>query len=120
MPRRTADHPDESLGHRLARLRKDRGFTQAELAEKMGLVQTVVSDYERGKLRPNPEVLAKYAQTLLVSADEILGLKPVQKAIGSTDRRFLRRLKAIDKLPKRDQDALLRTIDAFLQARRAS
>jgi len=29
-------------------------------------------------------------------------------------------LQAIDGLPKRDQDALFRTIDAFLQARRAS
>jgi len=30
------------------------------------------------------------------------------------NRRLLRRLQQIDGLPKRDQDALLRTIDAFL------
>jgi len=30
------------------------------------------------------------------------------------------KLLSIDQLPKRDQDALFRTIDAFLQARKAS
>jgi hypothetical protein len=37
------------------------------------------------------------------------------KTNGTTkNRRLLRRLQQIDKLPKRDQDALIRTIDAFL------
>jgi hypothetical protein len=30
------------------------------------------------------------------------------------NRRLLRRLKELDQLPKRDQDAVMRTIDAFL------
>jgi hypothetical protein len=31
------------------------------------------------------------------------------------DRRFLRRLEQIDRLPRRKRDALLTTIDAFLK-----
>ncbi len=59
-------------------------------------------------------MIVRFALALDVSADEILGLaKP--KPNGTTkNRRFLRRLQQIDRLPKRDQDALLRTIDAFL------
>ena len=105
---------DESLGRRIAKLRKDRGFTQVELAQRLGLTQAIVSDYERGRLRPHPGVLVRLAETLQISADELLGLRPVQKTTGVRDRRFLRRLQAISELPKRDQDALLRTIDAFL------
>lgn len=112
---------DVALGKRLAKLRKERGFTQVELAAKLETIQVVVSDYERGRLRPNPDMLVRLAKTLQVSADELLGIKTLAKAEStSTTRRFARRLQAIDKLPKRDQDALIRTIDVFLAARKAS
>ena len=39
------------IGERIARLRKERGITQVEMAELLGLSQPVVSDYERGALR---------------------------------------------------------------------
>ena len=88
--------------------------------QKIGIIQGLVSDYERGKLRPHPDMLARFANALQVSTDEILGLEPSEKSPAPVNRRFLRRLRAIDGLPKRDQEALLRTIDAFLAARKAS
>ena len=108
------------LGKRIAALRRQRGLTQVELATALGVIQSIVSDYERGRLRPNPSVLAKLAMVLHVSADEILGIASSTLSGAPLSRRFLRRLKAVEDLPKRDQDALLRTIDAFLSARRAS
>ena len=111
---------DETFGQRLARLRKERGFTQVELAEKVEMIQVLISDYERDKLRPYADVVARFADALGVTTDELLGTKPTKKATATVNRRFLRRLQAIDHLPKRDQDALLRTIDAFLAARKAS
>jgi len=42
------------------------------------------------------------------------GVKPPSQNGATVSRRVLRRLQAIDGLPKRDQDALFRTIDAFL------
>jgi len=105
---------DAALGQRLARLRKERGFTQVELADKIGIVQPILSDYERGKLRPHPQMLVQLARALQISVDELLGLEAPRKNGAPLNRRFLRRLQAVDKLPKRDQEALLRTIDAFL------
>lgn len=50
-----------------------------------------------------------------VSADEILGINPTKATKGAVkNRRLSHRLQAIDQLPKRDQDALFRTIDAFI------
>ena len=40
------DFGGETLGQRLARLRKQRGFTQVELAEKVGITQVLISAYE--------------------------------------------------------------------------
>ncbi len=102
---------------RLALFRKQRGLTQAQLAEKTNLIQTLISDYERGRLRPYADTVAKFATVLGVTADELLGIKPVDVEKPVTKRRFLRRLEQVDSLPKRDQDALLRTIDAFLASR---
>jgi transcriptional regulator with XRE-family HTH domain len=111
---------DLALGRRIAALRRERGYTQTELANQVGAIQVVVSNYERGKLRPHPDMIVRLAKALRVSADELLGVQPASQNGMPVSRRVLRRLQAIDQLPKRDQDALFRTIDAFLQARRAS
>jgi hypothetical protein len=57
------------------------------------------------------------AGLLDVSADELLGLEATARPRAPKDRRLARRLDAFDSLPKRDRDALARTIDAFLTAR---
>jgi transcriptional regulator with XRE-family HTH domain len=111
---------DLALGQRVAALRRERGTTQTELAEQLGTTQGIISDYECGKLRPHADMIVRLAKALRVSTDEVLGVKPPSKNGATVSRRVLRRLTAIDGLPKRDQDALFRTIDAFLQARKAS
>ena len=65
-------------------------------------------------------MIVRLAKTLRVSTDEMLGVQPESRDGAIVSRRVLRRLQAIDQLPKRDQDALFRTIDAFLQARKAN
>jgi transcriptional regulator with XRE-family HTH domain len=105
---------EETPGERLARIRRERGFTQREMAEKTGLIQTLVSDYERGKLRLNADMIVRFAAALEVSTDELLqpgGTKATRKP----SRKVLRRLEQIEALPERQQITLLRTIDTFLE-----
>ena len=106
---------EETLGARIAGLRKDRGMTQKELAERLKVSQPVVSDYENDVIRIPADVVVELAKILNASTDEILGLKADIPRNGTIkNRRLLRQVQAIDKLSKRDQEALLRTIDAFL------
>ena len=63
---------DETPGQRLAQIRRERGITQVELAERIGLVQTLVSDYECGKLRLNADLILLFATALDVSTDDLL------------------------------------------------
>lgn len=105
----------ESIGKRLATIRKARGFTQKELAERIGTIQALVSDYERDKLRLNAEMTIRFAQALEVSADEILSLKPAPDLEKKPSTRILRRLKKIEALPPKQQSVLLKTIDTFLR-----
>jgi transcriptional regulator with XRE-family HTH domain len=105
----------DSIGARIAQMRKDKGLTQKELAERLQVSQPVVSDYENDVIRIPADVIGRIAQVLEVTSDELLGLRSeVRGRAGVKNRRLSRRLQAIDALPKRDQEALLRTIDAFI------
>lgn len=106
----------ETIAQRLARIRRERGLTQVELAQRLGVAQPVVSDYERGELRLHGELIVKLSDILGVSSEELLGLKKAPSNGALKNRRLLRRLQAIERLPRRDQQALLRTIDRFLDS----
>ena len=62
------------LGDILRELRKDRGMTQAELAEKLSLSPLTISAYECGRSSPDDEIKIKIAQIFNVSLDYLLGL----------------------------------------------
>lgn len=106
-----------ALGKRIAALRKKKSITQTELSKLVGVTQPQISSYEIGRLRPPHDFIAKVAEALDVSIDEIFGVAKRNQATEDDrlERRFARRLKLVKNLPKRDQDALLRTMDAFLE-----
>jgi len=104
-----AEQPHE----RIARLRRERGITQKEMASKLEISQGNVSDYERGIFRLHGQLLIEFARILEVSTDEILGVTTTDSPTVK-DKRLLRRIVQIDKLSKRDRDAVVRTVDAFL------
>lgn len=105
----------ETMGQRLARLRKERGITQQELAERLGVSQPIVSDYERAALRPHGDLIVKLTKILRISSDELLGLTPAPRSHGRVKScSLLRRIQQLDQLPVRDQQAVPRTLDAFL------
>ena len=109
-------HTEETVGERLSRLRKERGYTQKELAEKMGLIQALISEYERDKMRLHAEMVVRFARALGVSTDEILGLKGNTKKLNkSPSLKILRRLGRIESMPPAKQKAFLQTIDALLK-----
>ncbi|MDA3649582.1 helix-turn-helix domain-containing protein [Saccharopolyspora indica] len=53
----------EVRGHRLAEIRRNRGLTQQEVADRMGVTKGRISQIEQGKLS-GQEVLARYAHAL--------------------------------------------------------
>jgi transcriptional regulator with XRE-family HTH domain len=105
---------EKTIARRLRELRKRRGKTQAEMAAALGIDQTLVSAYERGAVRLHGAIVAAFAKALRTSTDQILGLKELKQDGLFSDRRFIRRLERIEKLPKRAKQALLKTIDTYL------
>jgi transcriptional regulator with XRE-family HTH domain len=115
------DTGKESLGQRLARLRKERGLTQKQVAESTGLIQELVSSYELDKLRLNSEMILRFSELLNVSADELLrGSKSTVQAKKQPSIKIVRRMEQIEALPLYQQRVLLSTIDHFLAAAQQS
>jgi transcriptional regulator with XRE-family HTH domain len=108
----------ETLGVRIARLRREKDMTQAALAEHLQVSQPMISDYENDVIRLPTDALVQVAEMLGISTDELLGMKTLARAATSSNsiknRHLFRRMQEIEKLPRRDQEALLRTIEAFI------
>ncbi len=62
------------FGNRLKKLRLQEGYTQQQLANRLGVTKSVVSYYELQERYPSPEVLTKLATIFHVSTDYLLGL----------------------------------------------
>ncbi len=59
------------VGNLLAGARLKAGFTQAQVAKKLGVRQNMVSDYERGKRRLSPSMAKRLAKALKINIDRI-------------------------------------------------
>lgn len=62
----------ETFGKRIADLRKEKGMTQLELAEKMGVTDKAVSKWERNLSLPDAGSLPRLAEIFQVSVDELM------------------------------------------------
>ena len=57
-------------------LRKEKGLTQTQLANAVGLGRQAYAYYEKGEREPSPETLCKLADFFGVTVDELLGRTP--------------------------------------------
>lgn len=62
----------KQVGLNVRRLREARGLSQEELAFEAELHRTYISGVERGVRNPTVTVLAKIAQALKISPDQLL------------------------------------------------
>ena len=65
----------ETIGKTIALLRKEKGMTQNELAEKMNVTDKAVSKWERDISCPDINTISKLADILDVSVEELLKVK---------------------------------------------
>ncbi len=60
------------VGRFIATLRKEKGMTQKDLAEKLGVTDKAVSKWETGKCYPDIEIIEKISNLFNISINEIL------------------------------------------------
>lgn len=70
---------NRNFGNMIATLRKEKGMTQLDLAEKMGVTDKAVSKWERNLSFPDVASLPKLAEIFGVSVDELMQVKAESK-----------------------------------------
>jgi transcriptional regulator with XRE-family HTH domain len=108
---------NSGFGERLTALRKAAGFTQMELAAKLGISQRMVAYYEHPEATPPARLLPLIAKALGVSIDDLYGRSPARKRLATQegDSRLRRRLLAIEKLDAAEKRLVLQLLDAFIE-----
>lgn len=72
-----------TIGDRLRALRKEKGFTQKELAQKLGVSPSMVGQYETNVRKPKFETLEKFATSLGVSITEIIDISAISPSLNT-------------------------------------
>jgi transcriptional regulator with XRE-family HTH domain len=78
------------LGARIAALRRQAGFSQAELAQRLKISASAVGMYEQGRREPAADLLVALADIFGVSVDYLLTGHPgTEQEIQTADRTVL-------------------------------
>ncbi|MFC1759791.1 helix-turn-helix domain-containing protein [Planctomycetota bacterium] len=117
----TTERGTKAIADRLAKIRKEQGITQVEMAKKLKTTQSVYSRYEGGEYRLHGELLLTMGKILGVTPNDILGITnsgstKVPPSEFSVPKRLLRRLRGFDELTRTDQATILRTIEVLMNA----
>ena len=90
----------DATGRFIAELRKQKGYTQKELAEKLMVTDKAVSRWETGKGLPDTSLLSPLGDALGVSVGELLAGRPLRdgEVKGQTDRIILESLNYADRM----------------------
>ena len=102
------------LGERIKELRKEAGWSQGELAEKVATDARQVSRYENGRITPSLDVLVRIAEVLNVSIDHLVVEGVARRPLHAPDYGLGERLVAIGELDEGDRTSLLNVIDALI------
>lgn len=62
------------LGQRICTMRTALGWSQVDLARRLGVAKQTVSNWENDNIQPSIEMLVRVAKLLNVSTDYLLGL----------------------------------------------
>lgn len=101
-----------SLGKNIRRMRRDKGWTQGQLAERAGLKLNHVSKLEQDGTDPKLSTLYKLMQAFSCSPDSLLmDLNRV-----STDAILKQTLERATALPDADKRAIIQVVDGYCMA----
>jgi len=106
-----------AIGDKILSLRKDKGWSQQQLAKEIGTSGPIIGRYERGEMMPSVEVAKKLASAFRVTLDYLVD--DTGDLADIKDRAILDRLLAIEKLEGEDKKTIVHVIDSLLRDAKA-
>ena len=95
----------------ITNLRKEKGWSQTDLADKSGVSREMIGKYERGAAVPSVDAAKKIADAFDVSLDYL-----VDEGINAAfDKKTVSRLQEIQSMDSKSKDNLFNIIDAVIR-----
>lgn len=91
-------------------LRKEKGWSQGDLAKQSGVSREMSGKYKRGEAVPSIEAAKKIASALGVTLDNLAG----EASSAAFDRRMVERIQDIEQLDEGEKQHVFALLDAFL------
>jgi transcriptional regulator with XRE-family HTH domain len=103
-----------NLGQRIAKLRKERGLTQVQLAELLGISQQQMQSFEKGRRRIPVSALPRLSNALGISVEILIGVETKKSKRGPTPK-LQQQLEQLQRLPRSKQRFVSEMLDTILQ-----
>ncbi|MBO4693241.1 MAG: helix-turn-helix transcriptional regulator [Clostridia bacterium] len=77
------------IGNRIRKYRKDSGLTQEQLAMKINVTKSRVSNWEQGINRPDSDIIGKICRALNVSPSDLLNVHLTDDELNSHEKKVI-------------------------------
>jgi transcriptional regulator with XRE-family HTH domain len=100
-----------NIGHKISMLRKDRKWSQSDLAKEIEASREIIGKYERNENLPSIEMVLKMSKAFGVTIDYLIG----NGEYASYDKETVERINDIQKMDNTTKDVLFNVIDTYIQ-----
>lgn len=99
------------IGKIIKNYRKEKGYTQFQMAERIGVSEFYISALETGSRKPGRETLIKLSNEMNVPIEKLLELKTEQSIKLVSDELY----KKISSLPKERQKQIINIMEFIIE-----
>ncbi len=104
-----------NIGLRITELRKQKGWSQTDLAKKINVSRVIIGRYERNEAAPSIDVAKRMADAFDVSLDYLVG----EGQNMMFDKQTLKRLQDIEQMKPDIKEKLFFVIDSIIRDTKA-
>lgn len=106
---------NKTFSQNLARIRKDRGMSQLDLANKSGISRRMIGHYETHVSTPPLDKIQILADSLEITVSDLLGLEEKQSKRHeyNYDLRLLKKIKQLSQFNNEDRQTIYKMIDSL-------
>jgi transcriptional regulator with XRE-family HTH domain len=106
-----------NIGDKIIKLRKEKGWSQQQLAKLVGTSGPIIGRYERGEMLPSVEVAKKLSDAFGTTLDYLVD--ETGKPSEIKDKTMLNRIVEIEQLDQEEKKTIVHVIDSLLRDAKA-